>query len=160
VVNLNKCFLMVVMVLCASSSACHARQCTFDPNSIKQPGLKGEVVQSTTWNKDRLEYRAILADGAVLFVKYWACEHYGLSAELAATVENGSDKTYRELIERVARAVLDKELNAAVVQALTQQKSFAVGQDIDFRAAGITEGTLSIRRIGVLTLVSVSYYRN
>lgn len=139
-------------------SAYAASTCTYDPDAVKPPKLPSETVEFSKWDNDKKELRAVLKDGAVLFVKYWACEHYGLSAEIAVSIDADSDPALRILVERVAAATLDQQQIVAVRNALARQKEMHVGQDIEVHRPGSSEFWISTRRVGVLTVVSLSYY--
>src|SRR5579859_1590110 len=123
---------ILTAVLTAYSSLAHAaNSCDFDPSGIALPALAKDSVKVSDWDKQKLEYRAILRDGSVFFVKYWACDHFGLSAEMTVSNDKERDEALKGLVKAVAVAVLKPKLRTALEDLLSKQQHLTVGTSID-----------------------------
>lgn len=151
--------IFVALLLGLSMTSCIASSCDFDPKAIKQPTMQNEKIEGANWNPEKLEYRAIASDGSIFLVRYWACDHSGLSAQLV-TSRTDDSSNLKTLIGRLANDVLNASLNAAVNKAISREMPIAPGKDIEISVPGVTEFWVSVKQLDYLTVISISYYES
>ncbi len=58
------------------------KKCVFDENSITDDFLKGNPeIQSYIWSNDTKTAKVLMKTGEYVFIKKWACLHYGMEAK-------------------------------------------------------------------------------
>ena len=152
---------LIIACFIAGHSANAAEDCDFDSKGVTTPVFASGVVKQFEWDRKKLEYRALLSDDSEIYVKYYACVHWGLSAEMTFIDWSGpddGDKATRDAIEAVGHAVLPPRLSKAMEDELTKHKELPDGKDIDIPVSGITEFYISVKHIDVYTVVLISYY--
>lgn len=155
-----KIFVQVILLILAILTAAFAygdEGCTFAGDSIKEPYFAKGLVASKTWDNKLKEYRAILNGGAMLFIAYSHCDHFGMQANLILTTDEIDPKVLAQRADWFASVVLNKN-DLANFRKGIKGKELGIGANITIDNADYDDFGVEVTAQGALTIITISYY--
>jgi len=166
------CILLLSMLANSVSATDNPDGCVFDSNSITDDFLKeNKNIQSYIWsNKDKKAY-ILLNNGDYVFVKKWACIHYGMKAKKISMLprqETASIKYWQKDMLSFGEQFLSTG-NFEAYKSAVEKNDWAQGKDnlevndryqIDIPGFSYPEYYVILERIDDMVITTVYYYMN
>ncbi|ACE05851.1 hypothetical protein Aasi_0440 [Candidatus Amoebophilus asiaticus 5a2] len=170
--HMKFCILLLSMLAGSVSATDNPDGCVFDSNSITDDFLKeNKNIQSYTWsNKDKTAY-ILLKSGEYVFVKKWACVHYGMEAKkisILPSEEQASITYWQKDMLSFGEQFLSTG-NFEAYKSAVEKTDWAQGKDnlevndkyqIDIPGFSYPLYYATLERIGDMVITTVYYYMN
>jgi len=127
-------------------------------NSIKPLVIDKSLTSYSAWDDANKELRSVLSNGDMLYVKYWACEHYGLNAQLLIPTFEWNAASLEKRISWLSSQVLSKRDVALLDAALKKHGQIQPNDKIEIEGTNYDEFNLEINSVNNLTIITIEYY--
>jgi hypothetical protein len=157
--RLSSIFVVFLLIL---SSQLYAEECVYNENIFnKKYFLSNTTFKDCQWNDKQKEATVTISNNEKVKVKYYACQHFGMTASLA--IENAkiepSKFNWKEKILWLGDHVLNKQDLALLVKAAEEQD---LNKEIDFflmvGGSKYIEFVVAVRRSSSNMKIEISWY--
>jgi len=169
---MKSCILLLAMLVSSVSAMDSQDGCVFDPNSITDDFLKeNKNIQSYIWSDKGKTAYILLKSGEYVFVKKWACVHYGMEAKkisILPSEEQTSIKYWQKDMLSFGEQFLSTG-NFEAYKSAVEKNDWAQGKDnlevndryqIDIPGFSYPLYYVTLERIEDMVITTVYYYMN
>jgi len=150
--------IIILLLLLLTQITLGQAECLFSKDGISEPTFKSSEIEYSKWRNKEI-YNAVLKDEKYIYIRYWACDHFGLNANYYIPKRIFDDINLKKETLYLAKNILNKH-DYQIVENKISTMTTLLGKTIELPHGTYSEFIIAIKAINKKIMINIDYYGN